>query len=77
MGKRGNPPRRFRRPYLSSPPLQRNMPAGKGMAKTSPQDAPQDRPKDWLMLALFWGYVLVPLTWGVASTLQKALLLFK
>ncbi len=31
---------------------------------------------DYLLLVLFWLYVLIPLSWGIASTLQKALALF-
>lgn len=30
-----------------------------------------------LLLILFWLYVSIPLAWGVSSTLQKALTLFK
>lgn len=29
-----------------------------------------------LIAAVFWLYVLIPLSWGVWSTLQKALVLF-
>jgi hypothetical protein len=32
---------------------------------------------DLLLLILFWLYVSIPLAWGVSSTLQKALTLFK
>jgi hypothetical protein len=30
-----------------------------------------------LLFVLFWGYVLIPLGWGVTATAQKAWLLFK
>lgn len=30
----------------------------------------------WLWLILFWLYVALPLFWGVASTLKKAMALF-
>jgi hypothetical protein len=33
--------------------------------------------KDWALLIGFWGYVLLPLAWGVSATVQKALLLFR
>lgn len=29
-----------------------------------------------LSLILFWAYVLIPLLWGVSSTLKKAMALF-
>ena len=32
---------------------------------------------DLLLLILFWMYVSIPLAWGIWSTLQKALTLFK
>jgi hypothetical protein len=33
--------------------------------------------REWALLFVFWSYVLIPLSWGVASTVRKALLLFK
>ena len=33
-------------------------------------------PLNLLLLLLFWSYVLIPLGWGVWSTLQKASTLF-
>jgi hypothetical protein len=32
--------------------------------------------KERALLIAFWGYVLIPLAWGVYSTAQKALMLF-
>lgn len=32
--------------------------------------------RDGLLLIVFWAYVSVPLTWGVYSTLMKAMALF-
>lgn len=34
-------------------------------------------PKEWLLLILFWSCVLIPLGWGIKSTVEKALLLFR
>lgn len=34
-------------------------------------------PKEWLLLILFWSYVLIPLGWGIKSTVEKAMLLFR
>lgn len=34
------------------------------------------KPSHWLLLAIFWLYVLIPLSWGVWSTIKKALALF-
>ncbi|MGZ8218884.1 MFS transporter small subunit [Methylomagnum sp.] len=33
--------------------------------------------RDRILLVLFWSYVLIPLAWGVKSTVEKALLLFR
>lgn len=33
--------------------------------------------RERVLLALFWSYVLVPLAWGIKSTVEKALLLFR
>lgn len=34
------------------------------------------KPLNLVLLILFWLYVLIPLTWGVWSTIKKALALF-
>jgi hypothetical protein len=34
------------------------------------------KPTSPLLLMLFWFYVTIPLLWGVASTIRKALALF-
>lgn len=34
------------------------------------------RLRERVLLVLFWSYVLIPLAWGIKSTVQKALLLF-
>jgi hypothetical protein len=34
------------------------------------------KPYNLCLLVLFWLYVMLPLAWGVGSTLQKALALF-
>jgi hypothetical protein len=45
------------------------------------QDVKTSRPsgqwKDVALLVLFWGYVLIPMAWGVSATVRKALLLFQ
>lgn len=33
--------------------------------------------RQWALLLAFWSYVLIPLAWGVKSTVQKAMLLFQ
>jgi hypothetical protein len=33
--------------------------------------------RERVLLVLFWSYVLLPLAWGVKSTVEKALLLFR
>lgn len=38
---------------------------------------PERRDGQWGMVALAWLLVLVPLGWGIALTLRKAMLLFK
>lgn len=38
--------------------------------------APAPRQTSKVKLAVFWLYVLVPLTWGVVNTLAQALKLF-
>ncbi len=37
----------------------------------------QARPGQWLLVAVAWTLVGVPLLWGVFMTFQKAMLLFK
>jgi hypothetical protein len=34
------------------------------------------KPSHPILLVLFWLYVLIPLSWGVWSTIKKALALF-
>lgn len=36
----------------------------------------RQKPTSWLILLLFWLYVSIPLLWGVASTIKKAMALF-
>jgi len=43
----------------------------------APPPPPPDLWREWALLFVFWSYVLIPLSWGVASTVKKALLLFK
>ncbi len=74
MGKRNRPPRQtpqnYQAPYPqkadAAPP--RKTPSGGKASLLS---------KERALLVLFWSYVLIPLSWGIASTAQKALLLFK
>lgn len=67
MGRRGRPYRRIHQKHPSPAPLK--------TALQTPAAGP--KAKDWLVLALFWGLVLLPLAWGVSATVQKAWLLFK
>ncbi|WP_445668803.1 MFS transporter small subunit [Methylomonas koyamae] len=39
-------------------------------------DSQDSKPSSRLAVALFWLYVLLPLSWGVWSTVKKALALF-
>lgn len=43
---------------------------------TGPQPAAA-KLRQWALLLAFWSYVLIPLAWGVKSTVQKAMLLFQ
>ena len=36
----------------------------------------EEKPSSIVWLILFWLYVVLPLLWGVASTLKKAMALF-
>jgi hypothetical protein len=39
--------------------------------------APQSRLSEWLLVALAWLAVAVPLLWGIWQTVKKAAVLFK
>lgn len=74
MGKRDKHLRRSTRKPAAPIRQRDNFPARQ--TGTPAEQAPvpwQER----ALLVLFWGYVLLPLAWGVAATVQKALLLFK
>lgn len=43
----------------------------------TPAESKATSPKEWLLLILFWSYVLIPLGWGIKSTVEKAMLLFQ
>lgn len=47
------------------------------LATPPPAPPAQSAGRQRALLLIFWGYVLLPLAWGVSATVQKALLLFK
>ncbi len=74
MGKRNRPQRQIPQKYQAS---FRQKADAASQQKIPPIVKPPLRPKQWALLILFWSYVLIPLSWGIASTAQKALSLFK
>lgn len=34
------------------------------------------KPSSPIVVVIFWAYVIIPLAWGVSSTMQKAMALF-
>ncbi len=46
------------------------------MQRQSMTNSQSDNSSSPWLLAVFWLYVLIPLSWGVWSTLKKALALF-
>lgn len=70
MGKRGRP---YHRIHRKSSYAKRESVA----LKTTERPPDRGDARELALLIVFWGYVLVPLAWGVYSTLQKALLLFR
>jgi len=67
-------------PWHRHTPPKNRAAAPKTAAQAGRQAAappPPDLWREWALLFVFWSYVLIPLSWGVASTVRKALLLFK
>jgi hypothetical protein len=40
-------------------------------------NAPNSKPKDWLLVVLAWLPVTIPLLWGIWQTVKKAAVLFR
>jgi hypothetical protein len=40
-------------------------------------NAPQLKPKDWVLVILAWLPVTIPLLWGIWQTVKKAAVLFR
>ena len=68
-----------RKPPRHPPSHRRQPPTRPAPAAAAPPPQPAGKPpwRERAQLVAFWGFVLIPMAWGVAATVRKALLLFK